>query len=541
MKRTWTALALAGAMVFQLAACGTSGDSSSSSASGGTEAALVLSDQAVTLDGSTVSEGTDGAVTVSHDIVYYQADQGEDYGEGTADDEHTAEEADAHTVVTIRKAGTYRVSGSLSAGQLAVDLGDDAKTDPSAVVTLILDGVDITCTVAPAVIFYNVYECDADFVSYDNEETENYVSSPTVDTSAAGANVILADGSVNNISGSYVARIYKEGTTKKLHKYDGAFYSKMSMNIGGESEGDGVLNITGENEGLDTELHLTINGGVINIQAQDDGINVNEDGVSVATINGGTLQINAGLGAEGDGIDSNGFLVINGGNVYTMANQASPDGGLDADEDILINGGYVVATGIRNDPVSDDSAQQYIQLAFASVLPAGSQIALTDGSGAQLLSFTLEKSAQSVVFSSPDLKQDVDYTLTVNGVTQQYTGASAGGMGPGNGGQPPELPDGAQPGDDQQSGQQPPQNDGQQPPEKPDGSQAPGDNGQQPPEKPDGSDQQDRPQPPENGGQAPDGQPGQDQSQDSQAEPSTQFTLTGDHHAFSGISDSSNS
>ena len=421
MKRSWTALALAGAMVFQLAACGASNSGGgSSSANSGTESALVLSDQSVTLDGNTISEGTDGAVTVSHDIVYYQAGQGEDYGAGSADDEHTAEEAGAHTVVTIRKAGTYRVSGSLSAGQLAVDLGDDAKTAPSSVVTLILDGVDITCTVAPAVIFYNVYECDADFVAYDNEETDNYVSSPTVDTSAAGANVILADGSVNNISGSYVARIYKEGTTKKLHKYDGAFYSKMSMNIGGESEGDGVLNITGENEGLDTELHLTINGGVINIQAQDDGINVNEDGVSVVTVNGGTLQINAGLGAEGDGIDSNGFLVINGGNVYTMANQASPDGGLDADEDILINGGYVVAVGIRNDPISDDSAQQYIQLTFASVLPAGSQIALTDDSGDQLLSFTLEKSAQSIVFSSPDLKQDVDYTLTVDGVTQQY-------------------------------------------------------------------------------------------------------------------------
>lgn len=123
-----------------------------------------------------------------------------------------------------------------------------------------------------------------------------------------------------------------------------------------------------------------------------------------------------------------------------MANQASPDGGLDADGDILINGGYVVATGIRNDPISDDSAQQYIQLTFASVLPAGSQIALTDDSGDQLLSFTLEKSAQSIVFSSPDLKQDVDYTLTVDGVTQQYTGTSAGGMGPGNGGSPRSSP-----------------------------------------------------------------------------------------------------
>ncbi len=56
-------------------------------------------------------------------------------------------------------------------------------------------------------------------------------ASPTVDTSAAGANVVLADGSANTVTGSHVARIYKEGTTDKLHKYDGAFYSKMSMNV----------------------------------------------------------------------------------------------------------------------------------------------------------------------------------------------------------------------------------------------------------------------------------------------------------------------
>ena len=47
-------------------------------------------------------------------------------------------------------------------GQIAVDLGEDAEEDPAAVVTLILNGVDITCTVAPAVIFYSVYECGSD-------------------------------------------------------------------------------------------------------------------------------------------------------------------------------------------------------------------------------------------------------------------------------------------------------------------------------------------------------------------------------------------
>ena len=91
-----------------------------------------------------------------------------------------------------------------------------------------LDGVDITCTVAPAVIFYNVYECDEAWVAYDAGEAEEYSVLPAdVDTSAAGANVLLAAGSTNTVTGSHVARIYKEGTTKKLHKYDGAFYSRM--------------------------------------------------------------------------------------------------------------------------------------------------------------------------------------------------------------------------------------------------------------------------------------------------------------------------
>ena len=59
------------------------------------------------------------------------------------------------------------------------------------------------------------------------------------------------------------------------------------MNVTGGAEGSGVLNITSTFEGLDTELHLTVNGGNINIFSQDDGINVNEDGVSVLTVNGG--------------------------------------------------------------------------------------------------------------------------------------------------------------------------------------------------------------------------------------------------------------
>lgn len=520
MKKKIFAAVLSSALL--LTACSASGGSSSSGQREGTQTPILadhditLSDSGITLDGQMLAQDGGKTVTLSHDIVYYHDNTGEDYGAGTQADMHTREEADVHTVVTIREPGTYRVSGALSAGQLAVDLGEEAKRDRSAVVTLVLDGVDITCTVAPAVIFYNVYECDEAWVAYDEGEAEDYNLLPAdVDTSAAGANVVLADGSVNRVNGSYVARIYKEGTTKKLHKYDEAFYSKMSLNISGETKGTGSLSITAENEGLDTELHLTINGGQIRIQAQNDGINTNEDGVSVTTVNGGGLQINAGLGEEGDGIDSNGHIVINGGTVYSMASDHSPDGGLDADGEILIKGGQVTALGVRNDTVSPDSEQLYMELSFASALSAGAKVELEGTS----LSFTLEKGAQSILYSAPELERDVSYTLKVDGVVQQYTGHTGGSFGrPGEGLQPPEgqgFPeDGFRPPERQGTSQHP--EEGGEPPQMPDGQQSP--------EPPRGKD---RPRPSQGGfGQFTVGEEG---------EPSADFTLTDSVHSFSGI------
>lgn len=276
-----------------------------------TEAALIddgitditLSDTEILVEGKPADTEQTSDVYIANDIVYYEEGKDFTYGEGGDSDAHSLTEAQAHTVVHITKSGEYKLSGKLSKGQIAVDLGKDAKENPEAVVTLILDGVDITCDVAPTVIFYNVYEC-----SDSDAETAN----KDVDTSKAGANVIIADGSENTVNGSYVAKIYKpesvvldeSGTevedASKLHKYDGAFYSKMSMNINGGEKGTGVLNINAENEGLDSELHLTINGGTININSGNDGINTNEDGVSVTTVNGGAVNIVVN-GSTGEG------------------------------------------------------------------------------------------------------------------------------------------------------------------------------------------------------------------------------------------------
>lgn len=513
------------------------------------ETHISLSDDGILVDGSPETD----TVFTSRDIIYYEDrdtyDSGNPYGQGTAEDKHTAEEAAAHTVVNITAPGTYRVSGTLSAGQLRIDLGEDACDDESAVVELILDNADITCTVAPAILFLNVYECDSDW--------STDTASSSVDTAAAGANLVL-EGQ-NTVSGSYVARIYKDKAgEKKLWKQDGALYSYMSMNV----FGPGSLDLTAENEGLDTELHLTINGGSINIRSMDDGINTNEDSVSVTAINGGIVHIIAGLGSEGDGIDSNGYLVINGGIVVSSANPAS-DSGLDADLGSYINGGLVIALGSTMDWAESDSDQVTMNLQFSSYQDSSDSIvvAYSDGTVAfaydptqdEILAANVRR-YQGAVISSPNFRVGQNYevyigstvsgtesggmynVLTVTGFTggtqMLYTGTDvgmghfSGGMGghrPDDfgghapDGEIPSMPDGEMP--SMPDGEMPSVPDGEMPvppdgevPSMPDGEAPAEFDGQEPPQRPTGS------------SQAPDS-----------AASNTLFHMTDKVNAFSGV------
>ncbi len=437
---------------------------------------IVLSDDGVTVDGTPVSSQPFRGVHCAGDVVFYRSGQGIAYGEGTVRDEHEQAEADAHTVVHITKPGRYVIRGTLSLGQIAVDLGEDAPKDPDAVVTLILNGVDLTCTVAPAVIFYNVYECgDEDAATKD------------VDTSKAGANVILADGSVNCVRGSYVAKIYRscrlneDGTrvleSTKLHKYDGAFYSRQSLNVNGGKKGDGVLNIEAENEGLDSELHLTLNGGTVNIRSGNDGINTNEDGVSVTTVNGGTLTVVCnGASGEGDGIDSNGWLVINGGTVNAQACATSMDAGIDSDKGIYLNGGKLTASGHMLDRIAGGNATCAV-FRFAQRQEGKQSYALRDSQGNTVEELTPENAFTYLIVAREDWSPG-QYSFW-EGDTQLAFGGVGAGQGspplPQDGdsdGELPQKPEGEppegiappQPSDRTPSLVPPPEGTGQMPP-----------------------------------------------------------------------------
>ncbi len=370
---------------------------------------IELSNDAILVDGEKISEDAESPVYKANDIIFYLEGQGIEYGDGTEKDAHSQIEADAHTVVYITEPGTYEISGTLDAGQIFVDLGDGTKDEEEAVATLILNNADITCTVAPAILFYRTYECAGDVEKED--------ATMDVDATTAGANLILADGSKNKIYGSYVAEIYEscelneDGTevvdSKKLHKYDGAVFSRRSMNV----SGTGKLEIVAENEGICSEMHMTINGGDIKIKSGNDGINTSKDNVSVFTLNDGNLniQINGKTG-EGDGIDSNGWLLINGGNANIFSCATSRDAGIDADKGIYINGGTVVASGNMHAEIAGGE-QSSISFVSIDQLETGKKYEVKDADENVVMEISLKNEASMLVVSSEAIIEDGIYSL----------------------------------------------------------------------------------------------------------------------------------
>ncbi|MDD3795586.1 MAG: carbohydrate-binding domain-containing protein [Lachnospiraceae bacterium] len=536
------------------------------------ETTIILSNEDILVNGTSISTDSADAVYAGAEIVYYKEGQSETYGAGSEEEEHSAEDAAKQQVITITQPGTYRLSGSLSNGQIAIDLGEDAKEDETAVVNLILDNVDITCDVAPAIIAYNVYECGSD-------DTET--ATKDVDVSeTAGFHLTLADNSTNTVTGSHVAKIYKEGTTleeiesdeaKKAHKYDAAIESQMSMSIDTEEAGNGQLTVYADNEGIETKLHMTVNGGVITVNANDDSINAGEDGVSVITFNGGTVTCDSGYGdgEEGDGIDSNGWIVINDGYIIACANARSQDSGLDSDMGTYINGGTVLGSGHMYDEISEESKQKFMVFNFSEDVTEKEMLLLTDTEGNAISAFHAVNDYSIIVYSTPKLEDGDYYLYKVDSVTgdlngsiytnitawegeQQlgYTGTSAGGfggrMGGFDGGQGgnmenrDELPEGAERpdggdlpegaerpdgGDLPEGAERPDRSELPEGAERPDGSELP-----EGAEMPDGSEMPEGMEPPEENDSNADGS-----QEDRNGAQQITFTVSESFNQFSGI------
>jgi len=187
--------------------------------------------------------------------------------------------------------------------------------------------------------------------------------------------------------------------------------------------------VAADNEGIETKLHMTVNGGILNINSTDDSLNAGEDGVSVITINGGRLLCNANNGLEGDGIDSNGWLVINGGSVSAFSSEKSMDSGLDSDNGIIINGGTVYATGTMYDRVSPESRQNTAVFSMDEWVFNEEYVVLKNSADETVAAFKSPSDHRTMIYSSPALTEG-DYTFykagevegeNINGVCTQVT------------------------------------------------------------------------------------------------------------------------
>lgn len=379
--------------------------------------------------------------------------------------------------ITLTAAGTYRVSGSLSDGQILIDASDDDK------VKLILDNAEITCRSAPAIYVVNakklVLSSEKDsvnticshLVSVSDETADAAVfSHDDLTLSGVGCINIAADSCDGIVSKdklkvkSGIVRITAggkglvgkdavtmEGGTLCVASEDDAIHSNDEILMqGGEAvistEDDGMhadksLRIEGGSVNMDAcyegleALSVQISGGKITIHAADDGINAaggNDDSNSKGRFGGDQFQADDGaevciaggellIIAEGDGIDSNGSISMSGGTVYISGPANSANGALDCASSAEISGGIIVAAGDAGmaEGFDSSSAQGNILYGFPAHYPAGTVVTLESESGDVLASYTPEKSFSSVAVSAPGLKSSGTYRLVVG--TDEYS------------------------------------------------------------------------------------------------------------------------
>ncbi len=227
--------------------------------------------------------------TVVNDDEWSQDDAAEVTLSGSSATTDAAGVTVADGTVTITQAGVYRLAGDFD-GTIIVAAPDDA------LVVLILDGVTLTATDAPAI----------------DVQTADDVA------------IFLADGSANaaTSTGAYANA-----------DANAAIYSQQDLTI----SDTGSLTVDGQaNDGITSKDDLVVLSGTIAMTAADDGLR----GKDSLTVRGGTITVDAGgdgLTSDQDDDDTQGYVDIQDG---TLDVTAGSDG-IDGYTDVVITGGTV--------------------------------------------------------------------------------------------------------------------------------------------------------------------------------------------------------
>lgn len=216
-------------------------------------------------------------------------------------------------VVTIKAAGVYVLSGTLTDGTIVVDAGDDDK------VQLVLDGASVT-----AADYAAIYAKNADKVF-----------------------VTLAEGTENSltVSGDYVQT--------DDNNVDAVIFAKCDLTLNGggslsvkDTTGHGIVSkddlvVAGGTYTIDSQDHclngkdsVRIADGTFTLSCDEDGIHAGNDDQQdgYVYIEGGDINISVG----DDGIHAEGLLIITGGDIDISKSYEGIEG-----YKILVTGGDI--------------------------------------------------------------------------------------------------------------------------------------------------------------------------------------------------------
>jgi len=402
-----TLAALAAAIsILTAAACSDSG-SSTGTAMAGTTSGATSTATAASGEVKTTATATAGAATTSVAVATNAADHDaagdttwnepevvEVVLQGTTANSSSSAVKVNGSTVTITKAGTYRLTGTLTNGQVLVDSADDGT------VKVILNGVNITST----------------------------TNAPFAVTDAKKVVVILAKGTQNTLTDP-AKYAYADATTDEPNA---TLFSKADLTIAGE----GNLTVKANfNDGIASKDGLVITGGTISVEAVDDGVR----GKDYLVVKGGTLAVKAG----GDGLKADneeeaglgfGFVTLGGGTVSVTAG----GDGIDAATNAAVTGGAVtiVSGGGSGTKLSGDLSAKAIK-GNAAVTVSGGTLKLDAADDAIHSNNAVTVSGGTIAIATGDDAIHADTALTVNAgtidITKSYEGLESAAI-TGNGG-----------------------------------------------------------------------------------------------------------
>lgn len=222
-------------------------------------------------------------------------------------------------VLTINSAGKYTISGSLTEGQIIVNVDD------SSAVTLVLNGINIHNSKGAPVYVKNAKETL--IILADN--TENYISDGTSYTLDAGTdepNAAVFSKDDLTISGS--------GSLTVNANYNDGIASKDDLEIS-----SGKITVNAVDDAIRGKNSLVITGGNLTLTASGQGLKSDRDeDTEKGEISIEKAQIKVTSG--GDALNSTGAIVISSGELSL----ASGDDGMHADATLEINGGNINIT-----------------------------------------------------------------------------------------------------------------------------------------------------------------------------------------------------